>query len=245
MYVFSCPLSRSFTSLCSVRASIYKTVLESLKLQLGVVQQLTEELLRQLSSLPSAEEYGYQSVWSVWQKKDTAILNLRPPNNMCLPLTVLHPAFARLMQTVYHVREPTPGTPASVVYISALQVAFALCEHMAEPFEEDESRCRDLCHQLRGLLGSSLRKYSLNIESNHPLETVPSKADLYVEKNGFITALGIVKGEFESGDPYMSVSRAYQALVHRMLTVGEVTDGAPCILISVAGECPRSSSFVS
>jgi len=164
---------------------------------------------------------------------------------MCLPLTVLHPAFARLLKSVNHAPEPGPATRASDVYISALRVAFALCEHMPEPYAEDESRCRDLCHHLRGLLGSSLRTHSLHIESNHPLEAIPSKADLYVEKNGLITALGIVKGEFESGDPYMSVSRAYQALVHKLLTVGGVTDGAPCILISVAGECPRSSSFVS
>src|SRR5258706_1032130 len=63
--------------------------------------QLSKDTLVELQGLPEPSAYAHHKTWRVWQTKDTAILNLRPPINEGLPTKILHPAFTSF---VYHIR---------------------------------------------------------------------------------------------------------------------------------------------
>ena len=195
--------------------------------------KLSKDTLVELHGLPEPSAYAHHLTWRVWQKKETAILNLRPPTNEGLPIEVLHPAFATF---VHDVRSIPPGEWALENDVN--QVALALCRTMARDFQIERNRRAELMQQLHPL-GLGLR-IEFHIEQTPPLETHSARPDIYIPYQDTAVLLGEVKSEFESGDPYMQVSRSYQALVHRLESEKRVLDGVPCILLVVCGEYTAS-----
>ena len=61
---------------------------------------LTEAAQAETQVLPEPSAYAQHEIWSVWQEKATAILNLRPPTKEGLPIEVFHPAFASFLHDV-------------------------------------------------------------------------------------------------------------------------------------------------
>jgi hypothetical protein len=94
------------------------------------VAKLYKELLEEETYPPSASEYAKPKIWPQWQQRSTAILNLRPSDKQGLPLSILHPVFARFRVTVQ--QEPRTGI--------ALHTAYNLCIEMANSFENEKAR---------------------------------------------------------------------------------------------------------
>ena len=198
--------------------------------------QLSKDTLVELQGLPEPSAYAHHKTWRVWQNKDTAILNLRPPTNEGLPIEILHPAFASF---VYDVKSIPPDEWAVEDNIN--RVSMALCQAMACDFESEgeheseRTRRTELTMQLRSL-GLGLLQVEFYIERTLPLETHGVQPDLYLSVRGNTVLLGEIRSEFETGDPYMHASRSYQALVHHMEDQKRASDGVPCILLVVCGQ---------
>ena len=207
----------------------HKTNISAINPLLSEVAKLTEDVLAELRGLPPPSAFAYCNTWRVWQEKDKAILNLRPPTNQGLPIEVLHPAFASFLHDVRSM-PPDMWTLESDIN----QVSLALCKTMAYDFENDNARRTQFRNQLRKL-GLEL-EIEFHIEPTLPLETHAARPDLRLSSGQTTVLLGEVKGEFETGDPYMQVSRSYQALVHHLESQGRESDGVPCILLVVCGQ---------
>ena len=195
--------------------------------------KLSKDIIVELHGLPEPSAYAWYITWCVWQKKETAILNLRPPTNEGLPIEVLHPAFATF---VYDIKSIPPDEWTLEDDVN--QVSLALCRAMARDFDSERTRRAELMKQLHPL-GLGLR-IEFQIEQTPPLETHSVWPDLCISDQDTIVLLGEVKSEFESGDPYMQVSRSYQALVHRLESENRALDGVPCILLVVCGQYAAS-----
>jgi len=208
---------------------LHKTVVSSATSLFAKVAKLIEDALAEVRGFPEPPAYAHQEIWHVWQKKDTAILNLRPPTNRGLPIEILHPVFASF---VHDVRLMHPNEWA--LENDANQVSIALCEAMAYNFENEGTRCAKLtdllCH-----LGLRLQN-EFHIARALPLETHSARPDLCLSAQGKTVLLGEIKQEFETGDPYMQTSRSYQALVHHLVSQERASDGVPCILLAVCGQ---------
>ncbi len=63
-----------------------------------------EAILTELGGLPEPSAYTHLATWCVWQKKATAVLNLRPRTNQGLPIETLHPVFATFLNDVRSMR---------------------------------------------------------------------------------------------------------------------------------------------
>lgn len=189
--------------------------------------KLTETILVQIRGLPTPS-YAEQTTWRIWQNKDTAILNLRPPTNEGLPIETLHPAFATFVHDVKSIPldEWVPEDDIN-------KVSLALCQVMGHGFMDETPRRTELTKQLRSL-GLGLQD-EFHIERTPPLETHSVRPDLCLSVRDTAVLLGEVKSEFETGDPYMQVSRSYQALVHHLENKKRASDGVPCILLVVCG----------
>ena len=210
--------------------------LKALRSRLSVIDrlllkfvQVSKDTLVELNGLPEPSAYAHHITWGVWQKKETAILNLRPSTNEGLPIEVLHPAFATF---VHDVRSIPPDEWALEDDVN--KVALALCRAMASDFDCEHTRRAELMKQLHPL-GLGLR-IEFHIEKTPPLETHSVWPDLCISCQNTTVLLGEVKSEFETGDPYMQVSRSYQALVHRLESEKRASDGVPCILLVVCGQ---------
>ena len=196
---------------------------------LSSITKLIEAVQDELQGLPAPSAYGHHKTWRVWQEKDTVILNLRPPTNQGLPIEILHPAFATFLDDV---RSMPPDEWAQGD--DANQVSMALCEVMACGFEDEQTRRTQLTGQLHRLgLGMQVKFY---IEQTLPLETHSIRPALSISAPGTTILLGEIKLEFDTGDPYMQVSRSYQALVHHLENQDRASDGVPCILLAVCGQ---------
>ena len=195
--------------------------------QLSKVAQLTEDVLTELAALPEPSEYAYHATWRVWQRKHTAVLNLRPWTNQGLPIETLHPVFATFLEDVRSMRldEWAPEEDANTASLD-------LCKAMAESFDDDTARCT--------MLNELLRRLGLHLQTHDYFQpTLPhsARADLHLsDGSGETVLLGEIKAEFESGDPYMQVSRSYQGLVHHLKSQGQASNGVPCILLAVCGQ---------
>jgi len=207
----------------------HKATLPAINRLLSSLTKLTEAALAELRSLPEPSAYAHHKTWRVWQEKDTAILNLRPPTNHGLPIEILHPAFASFLHDI-RTMPPDQWAPGEDVN----QVSLALCEAMACSFEDAQARRAKLVEQLRRL-GLGLQ-VDFHIGQTLPLEIHNTRPGLYISALGTTILLGEIKSEFETGDPYMQVSRSYQALVHHLEDQNRASDGVPCILLVVCGQ---------
>ena len=124
----------------------HKTNISAITPLLAEVAKLTEDVLAELRGLPPPSAFAYCNTWRVWQEKDKAILNLRPPTNQGLPIEVLHPAFASFHHDVRSM-PPDMWTLESDVN----QVSLSLCKTMAYDFENDNTRRTQFKNQLRKL----------------------------------------------------------------------------------------------
>ena len=191
--------------------------------------KLTETILIEVRGLPTPSSYAEQTTWRVWQDEDTAILNLRPPTNEGLPIETLHPAFATFVHDVKSIR------PDEWVRDDDInKVSLALCQVMGHVFTDETARRAELTKQLHSL-GLGLQ-VEFHIERSLPLETHSVYPDLSLSVRDTMVLLGEVKSEFETGDPYMQVSRSYQALVNHLVNKNRASDGVPCILLVVCGQ---------
>ena len=207
----------------------HAAVLSEITALLSKIAKLIETLLIELAGLPEPSAYAHLVTWRDWQEEPTAILNLRPPTNQGLPVETLHPVFAafrddiRLMRVDEWAQESDANT-----------TSMDLCNTMANSFDNETAR--------RTILKELLRDFSLDLTAEYyipptlPRETHSVRADLHLSAGTRTVLLGEIKVEFESGDPYMQVSRAYQALVHHLQEQGKASDGVPCILLAVCGQ---------
>jgi len=199
---------------------------------LAKIAKITEAVLDEVHGLPEPSAYAHHKTWQVWQKKNTAILNLRPPTTQGLPIETLHPAFAAFL---HDVRSMSPDEwVLEDDEDDANQVSLALCEAMACGFGSETARLASLKELLYRF---DLRlQDEFHIERTPPLETHSIRPNLSLSARGTTVLLGEIKSEFETGDPYMQVSRSYQALVHHLDNQNRASDGVPCILLVVCGQ---------
>ena len=196
---------------------------------LPILAKITKTILIEVRGLPTPSSYAEQTTWCVWQDKDTAILNLRPPTNEGLPIETLHPAFATFVHDIKSI------CPDEWVREDELnKVSISLCQVMGRSFMDETARRAKLTEQLHSL-GLGLQ-VEFHIEQTLPLETHSVRPDLSLSVRDTTVLLGEVKSEFETGDPYMQVSRSYQALVNHLANKNRASDGVPCILLVVCGQ---------
>jgi hypothetical protein len=195
---------------------------------LAKVAELTEAVQEELRGLPEPSAYAHHETWGVWQRKDTAILNLRPPENEGLPIEILHPAFATFVHDV-----KTMQSDKWTLEDDANQVSLALCSVMAYDFPDDAARRTALAYQLNRLDLALQLEY--HIPHTIPIEIHSVRPDLGLQDRGMTVLLGVVKGEIGTGDAYMQASRSYQALVNSLVGRKQASDGVPCILLVVHG----------
>ncbi|KAG8835764.1 hypothetical protein FRC17_001158 [Serendipita sp. 399] len=205
------------------RGTGYAGRLEMVRISLSAVKGLLNELFQSRKSPPSAFTYAKSAYWHYWQDQETAIFNLRPKKNQSLPLCILHPIFAQFIATYEGVLPDHPRIP--LVH----QIAHQLCLSMSEKFTEEHHRSEKFLRDIEPLFSEF--ETEVLIESDHRLEANASKVDMALE--GFI--LGEIKMEFSTGDPYMQVSRSYQAQVHKYIAQNWENDGFPHLLICLLG----------
>ena len=113
---------------------------------------------------------------------------------------------------------------------------------MARRFDNEQTRRIKLTELLRRL-GLELQT-EYHIEQTFPHELHSAQPDLYLSSSGKTVLLGEIKSEFETGDPYMQVSRSYQAPIHHLRDQNQVSDGVPCIFLVVCGQWAASHDSV-
>lgn len=191
--------------------------------------QLIDSTLTEHVGLPEPSLYAQYKIWHEWQKKENAILNLRPPINRGLPIEVLHPVFASFLANMRSIKEDEWAQEDK-----ANQAALSLCTDMALDFKNEVAR--------RTKLVELLHRFGLAVEvefsifPEHELETHSARVDLRIAAGRRTILLGEVKLEFQTGDAYMQVSRSYQALVHDLEGQGLASDGVPCIRLVVCSK---------
>ena len=195
---------------------------------LSNIAQLIEGVLTELEVPPEPSAYAHHATWRIWQQKRTAILNLRPEANQGLPIETLHPVFATFLNDVRSMRldEWAPEEDVNTASID-------LCKAMADIFDDENAR--------RAMLKKLLLRLGLHLQTEFYIQPTPphhgARADLQLSGDtGKTILLGEIKVEFESGDPYMQVSRAYQTLINHLNSQGQASDGVPCILLVVCGQ---------
>ena len=207
----------------------YMSMLSSISRQLSSTVKFIEDFLVELAGLPEPSSYAHLSTWRVWQEKSTAILNLRPPTKQGLPIEVLHPAFATFLQDIKSM-QLDKWAPEDNINSTSIK----LCKAMAGSFDNEVARRKELIALLNGF-GLDLQ-IEFCIEQTLPLETHSAQPDLHLSAGGRTVLLGEPKAEFETADPYMQVSRSYQALVHNLMGHERASDGVPCILLAICGQ---------
>ena len=156
--------------------------------------KLTEAILVEIRRLPTPSSYAEQTTWRVWQDKDTAILNLRPPTNEGLPIETLHPAFATFIHDIKSIR-PDEWVRENDIN----RVSLALCQIMGHGFTDGAARRTELTKQLHSLgLGLQVEFHTARTP---PLEAHSVRPDLSLSVRDTTVLLGEVKSEFETGDP--------------------------------------------
>ncbi|PVF98828.1 hypothetical protein CPB86DRAFT_329586 [Serendipita vermifera] len=108
---------------------------------------------------------------------------------------------------------------------------------MSEKFQTEPDRTIRFLSDVEPLISGI--ETEVPIESTHRLEVNPSQVD--VSFGGIM--LGGVKAEFSTGDPYMQVSRCYQAQAHKYLAQKQRNNGFPHLLISLIGR-PLTSNYL-
>jgi len=84
--------------------------------------------------------------------------------------------------------------------------AVQLCEEMASAFDDEISQ-RNMLRRVLEPLSLGL-KYEYPINPTPPLEIHSACVGLYISNTKRPIVLGEIKNDFESGDPYMQVSRS-------------------------------------
>ena len=208
----------------------HNDILSNITTLLSKIAELIKAVLTELAGLPEPSTYAHHATWRVWQRKSTAILNLRPWTNQGLPIETLHPAFATFLNDVRSTRldEWAPEEDANTTSID-------LCKAMADSFDNEAAR--------RTMLKELLRRFGLHLQTEYYIQPTPPQethsvwVDLHLSaRTGKTVLLGEIMVEFESGDLYMKVSHSYQALVHHLKGQGQASDGVPCILLAVCGQ---------
>ena len=212
-----------------VEMSAHRRSVAAINPLLAEAAQLIEAILAERERLPEPSMYATHKIWYVWQKKDNAIRNLRPPTKQGLPIEVLHPAFASFLANIRSMDHDEWAREDD-----ANQASLEICRDMAFGFENGVARRTKLVESLRHVgLGVEV---DCSIPPNHKLETHSARPDLRIAAGRRTILLGDVKHEFETGDAYMQVSRSYQALVHNLQSQKLASDGVPCILLAVWGQ---------
>ena len=190
--------------------------------------KLSKDIIVELHGLPEPSAYARHITWRVWQKKETAILNLRPPTNEGLPIEVLHPAFATF---VHDTKSIPPDEWALEDDVN--QVSLALCRVMACDFDSERARCAELMKQLHPL-GLGLRM-EFHIEQTPPLETHSAWPGLCIADQDTIVLLGEVKSEFE---------RLTGCALAEGYGLSETSPRSPCGMSCVGSSRDRISTIV-
>jgi hypothetical protein len=198
------------------------------------VCNLYRELLKEDTYPPSAGHFAKSNEWIKWQiNPATAMLNLRPSNNLGLPLATLHPIFARFNAAL---QQSLPDH--SDTYI-AYRTAFRLCIDMATNFDTEVARRNAFETCVKPLFPgySFVHKVALEPAENSTREYHTSRADVLVYRYQRPVMGAEFKAEF-TGDAYMQVSRIYQILVNQQLDNNNpsASHGLPMVIICVIGE---------
>ncbi|KIM32406.1 hypothetical protein M408DRAFT_218379 [Serendipita vermifera MAFF 305830] len=201
--------------------------LDSCNASISTIADYYEKLLDDQIYPPSASGYAKPSIWPEWQKKETAILNLRPAKNQGLPLSTLHPIFAQFRVS----SAKFPITP------EGLHAAHHLCIDMADPYDTEKDRRDAFEFYLRRFLGSSFTyTHGFSIEPGLA-ERHTSTAGLLVSWQERAVAEAEYKHDLGEGDALMQASRVYQSWVNQLRAKNSsiINHGAPLILLSVMG----------
>jgi hypothetical protein len=187
--------------------------------------KLYEELLENKTYPPSASEYAKPKIWSAWQQKSTAILNLRPSDKQGLPLAILHPIFTRFRVTVQQ-------QPLTAV---ALRIAYNLCIEMANSFKDEKARRDAFETCIKPFFRGYKFEHEIIVEST--FERHDSRVDLLISLNEHPVLGGENKNEFTTGDAYMKISRVYQTWINHLKDENPamLPHGAPMILTCLMG----------
>lgn len=213
--------------------TLLQVYLNLIKTQLQSVIALYKPLIERLTYPPSADSYAQSTIWPIWQKQSTAILNLRPSQNQGLPLSILHTIFAEFRAFM---AEPPPKTDSLPAAYCAAQ---NLCSKMADSFRDDEARQNEFQNRLMQFLGHHLdfiNDFTIDPGLN---ERDTSIADSAICWGFSLVGMGVFTCDIGEGDAYMQVSRIYQSWINRRRYVASrssfLAAGAPMVLICVMG----------
>ncbi|CAG8601484.1 12629_t:CDS:2, partial [Acaulospora colombiana] len=115
--------------------------------QLDSVITLSKAFIERQMCPPSANSYAQSMTWPAWQKRSTAILNLRPSQNQGLPISILHNIFSGFRAFMADPPPKTDNLPA------AYQTAYNICLRMADSFSDAEARRNDFQNHLMQFFG--------------------------------------------------------------------------------------------
>ncbi|KAH7907631.1 hypothetical protein BJ138DRAFT_1104165 [Hygrophoropsis aurantiaca] len=101
----------------------------------------------QAHTVPTPSSYARRSKWAVWQKKNTAILCLRPPEKQGLPLCLLDNVFRTFRINA------SAALPITFKENVTIEVAHALCAEMGGVFEDERARSECFFKFLQGVFG--------------------------------------------------------------------------------------------
>lgn len=220
-------------ALTAMERLTYASARDRVKTRLKTLYDLYKELLAADNSPPSASHYAKPGVWLEWQKKPTAILNMRPSFNQGLPISVLHPIFARFRATLQH---PSPDTTDPLIH----HVAFDLCTKMADAYGDERARLAEFEKCIKPLFPERTRtlprwtfQKEVYVQSQRELHA--SKAGLLIFYDS-IPVIGI-EAKLEHGDAYMQLSRLFQTWIsqQRETKSSQIPQGAPMIFVGVVG----------
>jgi hypothetical protein len=158
------------------------------------------------------------------------MLCLRPVEKRGLPVYLLHRAFL-VFRT--QCRQPLPDKPEAA---EAMRTATLLCSRMGNAFPTEDARSLAFGDTFQAFFSNWQPEVKMNINDGTVSDYV-DRALRSRRSGGIILVLGEDKLEFDTGDPYMQVSRSYdlKSVQDRQHHPEYVSRGAPAFLTTLAG----------
>ncbi|KAG9029951.1 hypothetical protein FRB95_004704 [Tulasnella sp. JGI-2019a] len=225
-------LSRSFEkpewseNLGSSDIKRYDVTIRMANSRLSDVLKLFTSIFEARLTPPPPSEYARASVWKEWQTKEQAILCLRPPRQLGLPLSVLHDVFRKFQ---LQVDDPLSQTNKGA---SFLEAAYSLCNAMGFNFRDVNQRSQAFEQSVQPILKYWSPEYPVSASA----ELYGDQVYTWPRQEGVLTVIREGKTELGEGhDAYMKASRAYQVYVTSLREKKSplLDQGAPTFLLAI------------
>jgi hypothetical protein len=195
-----------------------------------VLIRILEKFKHALYKRAPPSTFANEKDWPAQQNRPGAILCLRPVEKRGLPVYLLHRAFL-VFRT--QCRQPLPDSPEAA---EAMRTATLLCSRMGNAFSTKDARSLAFNDAVRAFFSNWQPEVKVNINDG----TVSGQVDRALRSRrsgGIMLVLGEDKLEFDTGDPYMQVSRSYdlKSVQDRQHHPEYVSRGAPAFLTTLAG----------